>query len=139
MDKIRIRKLCRLALFEQKEERDALATASYYKRDYIGLGLLGNFILITVAYLILAVAVIVINSDFIINNFYRIDFYKVAAMAITGYALLLGLYSVLVFTLRRLKYAKAKRKVRNYYIALNQMYEENQVRDEEDEDEQPED
>ena len=125
MDVKRIHKMCRLALFEQKESRKALAVASYYKRDYIGLGLLSNFFQVSIAYVIIAAAVILVNADFFINNFYRIDFYKLAAIAIAGYVLLLGLYTVLVFTIRRLKYARAKRKVRNYYIALNRMYEEN--------------
>ena len=125
MDIERIHKMCRLALFEQKENRKALAVASYYIRDYIGLGLLSNFLQITVAYAIVVAALILLNADFFIKNFYRIDFYKLAAIAITGYVLLLGLYSVLVVTIRRLQYAKAKRKVRNYYIALNKLYEEN--------------
>lgn len=127
MDTKHVHKMCRLALFEQKESRKALAVASYYKRDYIGLGLLSNLLQITIAYALIAVAVILVNADFFIRNFYKIDFYKLAALAIAAYVLMLGLYSVLVFTLRRLQYARAKRKVRNYYIALNRMYEENKA------------
>lgn len=125
MDENKIKKMCRFALFEQKEERKALAVASYYSRDYIGLGLLLNFFLVTIAYMIILGAVILVNADFIINNFYKIDLYKVAAIAITSYVLMLGLYSVLVFTLRRLKYNRAKRKVTRYYKALSRMYDEN--------------
>ncbi len=123
MEPKKIRKMCRLAMFEQDEERKALAVAGYYRRDYVALGLLSNFLQITIVYFILALALIVMNVDFLIDNFYRIDFYKVAAIAITAYALLLGLYSVLVFTLRRLHYARSKRKVRRHYIALNRLLE----------------
>lgn len=124
MDEQRIWKMCRLALFEQEEGKKELAIASYYRRDYVGLGLLSNFVQVTVAYLLILAAVVVLKLDYLMTNFDKLDYVSIAAALIAGYLLFIGLYSVLVFTLRRLKYLRARKKVRDYYIRLNELYEE---------------
>ena len=124
MDEQRIWKMCRLALFEQEEGKKGLTIASYYRRDYVGLGLLSNFVQVTVVYLLILAAVVIMKLDYLMNNFDKLDYVTIAAAMIAGYLLLIGLYSVLVFTLRRLKYLRARKKVRDYYIKLNELYEE---------------
>lgn len=124
MDEQRIWKMCRLALFEQEEGKKELTIASYYRRDYVGLGLLSNFVQVTVVYLLILAAVVIMKLDYLMNNFDKLDYVTIAAAMIAGYLLLIGLYSVLVFTLRRLKYLRARKKVRDYYIKLNELYEE---------------
>lgn len=124
MDEQRIWKMCRLALFEQEEGREDLSIASYYRRDYVGLGLLSNFVQVTIVYLLILAAVVLMKLDYLITNFDKLNYSAIAAALIAGYFLVLGLYSVLVFTLRRLRYVRARRKVRDYYIKLNELYEE---------------
>ena len=124
MDEQRIWKMCRLALFEQEEGKKELTIASYYRRDYVGLGLLSNFVLVTFVYLLILAAVVIMKLDYLMTNFDKLDYVTIAAALIAGYLLLIGLYSVLVFTLRRLKYLRARTKVRDYYIKLNELYEE---------------
>ncbi len=124
MDEQRIWKMCRLALFEQEEGKKELTIASYYRRDYVGLGLLSNFVLVTFVYLLILAAVVIMRLDYLMTNFDKLDYVTIAAALIAGYLLLIGLYSVLVFTLRRLKYLRARKKVRDYYIKLNELYEE---------------
>ncbi len=124
MDEQRIWKMCRLALFEQEEGKKELTIASYYRRDYVGLGLLSNFVLVTFVYLLILAAVVIMKLDYLMTNFDKLDYVTIAAALIAGYLLLIGLYSVLVFTLRRLKYLRARKKVRDYYIKLNDLYEE---------------
>ena len=125
MNERRIWKMCRLALFEQEEGKKDLAIASYYKRDYIGIGLLTNFLQITVVYLILLAAVLIMNVNELIEHFDEISYPAVFAAVIVSYVLLLGLYSVLVYTVRKIKYVRARGKVRDHYRMLNDLYEEN--------------
>lgn len=124
MDEQRIWKMCRLAIFEQEEGRKELEIASYYRRDYVGLGLLSNFVQITVVYLLILAAVVIMKLDYLMTHFDRLDYPAIAAALIAGYFLVFGLYSVVVFTVRRLQYLRARRKVRDYYIRLNELYEE---------------
>jgi len=124
MDEQRIWKMCRLALFEQEEGKKELSIASYYRRDYVGLGLLSNFVQITIVYLLILAAIVIVRLDYLMTNFDKLEYTTIAAALIAGYAMVLGLYSVLVFTLRRLQYVRARRKVRDYYIKLNELFEE---------------
>jgi len=111
-------------LFEQEEGKKELSIASYYRRDYVGLGLLSNFVQITIVYLLILAAIVIVRLDYLMTNFDKLEYTTIAAALIAGYAMVLGLYSVLVFTLRRLQYVRARRKVRDYYIKLNELFEE---------------
>ncbi len=124
MNEHRIWKMCRLALFEQGEGKKDLNIASYYRRDYVALGLLSNFLQITVVYLIIVAAIVVLRADYLIDHFNEIRYTELIAKFIIAYVLVLGLYSVLVFTVRRLVYARARRRVREHYIGLNELFDE---------------
>lgn len=124
MNEHRIWKMCRLALFEQEDGKKDLEVVSYYKRDYVALGLLANLFEITIAYLIIAAVIVLSRLEYLTDNFAEIRYSELIAKFIIGYLLVLGLYSVLIFTIRRVKYARARRRVREHYISLNELYEE---------------
>ena len=42
-----------LAMYEQVDGKEDIAISRFFRLDYIGLGLLKNFVLVTVAYFIL--------------------------------------------------------------------------------------
>ena len=129
MNSHRIWRMCRLAIFEEGQGKEDLTIASYYKRDYVGLGMLSNAILITVAYVLILGAVIICNVDFLIDNFDKLNYSVIIALIVIGYLLLLGLYTVFVFTLRRLKYEKARAEVKDYYDELNELLAEKRAED----------
>ena len=98
-------------------------SASYYQRDYVGLGLLSNLFQITIAYLIILAAVILYKLDFLIDNFDDLNYAVLAAGLIIAWFLMVGIYSVIVFTIRRIRYVRAKRRVEDYYEDLTDLYE----------------
>ena len=126
MDKKKIWEMSRLAMFEE-DGREDLLVAFYYKRDYVALGLLSNFLLISIAYIIIIAGYILIKQDYLIENFSNMDYSFTIAAVVIFYFLLLGIYSAIVFTLRSLRYAKAKRRVKEYYDELNDLLEEKET------------
>ena len=65
MDKKKIWEMSRLAMFEE-DGREDLLVAFYNKRDYVALGLLSNFLLISIAYIIIIAGYILIKQDYLI-------------------------------------------------------------------------
>ena len=63
------------------------------------------------------------RNNFLIENFDDLNYAALAAGLIIAWFLMVGIYSVIVFTIRRLKYARAKRKVEDYYEDLTDLYE----------------
>ena len=123
MDKKKIWEMSRLAMFEEEDGREDLSVAFYYKRDYVALGLLSNFLLISIAYVIIVAGIILYKLDYLTENFSSMDYSVMIAAVVIFYFLLLGIYSAIVFTLRSLRHAKAKRRVQEYYDELNDLLE----------------
>lgn len=119
--KERIKKMIRLAMFEQYDGRRDLEICRFYRRDFVGLGLIANGVLITIAYIIIILAMAVYNMDYLSENFSKIDFQSMAFTVIFVYVIIIALYSVIVFTIRRLRYAKAKRRVDRHYDRLSEL------------------
>lgn len=123
MNERRVWEMCRMAVFEESEGKKDIQIASYYQRDYVGLGLLSNLFQITIAYLIILAAVILYKLDFLIDNFDDLNYAVLAAGLIIAWFLMVGIYSVIVFTIRRIRYVRAKRRVEDYYEDLTDLYE----------------
>ena len=121
MRKERIKKMIRLAMFEQYDGRRDLEICRFYRRDYVGLGLLANGIFITIAYVIILLAVAVYNMDYLSVHFHEIDFGSYIFNIVLIYIVIIAVYSVIVFTVRRLQYAKAKRNVDDFYDDLTEL------------------
>ena len=120
----RVWKMCRLAMYGERDGRKDLNAVRYFRSDYVGLGLLTNFILVTIGYFICILAFFVYNIDFIIRNFDRINTHQIILGLIVFYIILLGLYSVLVYTVRRLRFSHAQRDVLNYYNRISELCDE---------------
>lgn len=108
-------------MFEQYEGTRDLEICRFFRRDFTALGLLINGLLITVAYIIVLLALALYNMDYLSAHFSELDIQSLIFRIIFAYVVILALYSVVVFTLRRLRYAKAKRNVDDFYDGLTEL------------------
>jgi phosphatidylglycerophosphate synthase len=113
-DERRLRLMVRLARFEQKEGKEDLRISRYYRSDYVGAALLKNFFLATIAYLLLLALIVIANLELLLDNFSQWNVQPLIAAAVLGYLFVLGIYSVLTYTLARLRYARAEKSVQEY-------------------------
>ena len=110
-----------LALYEKQEGRKYLPVSKYYRSDYIGLALIKNFFLVTIGYgLILALAA-AYNLEYLLDNVHKMDLISLGITALIGYAVILGVYSVLTYIQYTVKYHKAKKSVKQYYSQLTRL------------------
>lgn len=122
-EKVRI--MSRLASYEKNEGKKYLPISRYYRSDYIGLALIKNFFLITIAYfLILAIGVLYYAEE-LLDNINHMNLWGIGIGLILIYLIILILYSLVIYILYSVKYSRAKKSVKQYYTQLGkiaQMY-----------------
>ncbi len=129
-EKVRI--MTRLASYEENEGKKYLPVSKYYRSDYIGLALIKNFFLITIAYVLILAIVAGYFAEELMDNIHKMNLIGVGVGLIIIYLVLLVLYSVLIYVLYSVKYSRAKKSVKKYYVQLGkiaQMYVGDEVED----------
>ena len=121
LDVQKIKKMHKLAVYESGEGKQHLAISNYYRSDYIGLALIKNFFLTTIAYALLLMGWAGYRSDYLMNNLHRMNLPLLVVAALGGYIILLVVYSVLTSIYCTVKYAKAQKGIQEYYKALGQL------------------
>lgn len=118
-EKVRI--MAKLASYEQKEGKIYLPVSKYYRSDYIGLALIKNFFLVTIAYVLIVAVVGGYFAEELMDNIHRMNLIAIAAGLVAGYLILLVLYSLLIYMLYSAKYSRAKKSVKRYYVELGKI------------------
>lgn len=121
LDVQKIKKMHKLAVYESGEGKQHLAISNYYRSDYIGLALIKNFFLTTVAYGLLLLGWAGYKSEYLMNNIHRMNLTLLVVGALGGYIILLVVYSVLTYIYCTVKYAKAQKGIQEYYKGLGQI------------------
>ena len=121
LDVQKIKKMHKLAVYESGEGKQHLAISNYYRSDYIGLTLIKNFFLTTIAYALLLMGWAGYRSDYLMNNLHWMNLPLLVVAALGGYIILLVVYSVLTYIYCTVKYAKAQKGIQEYYKALGQL------------------
>ena len=73
LDVQKIKKMHKLAAYESGEGKQHLAISNYYRSDYIGLALIKNFFLTTMAYGLLLLGWAGYKSEYLMNNIHRMN------------------------------------------------------------------
>ena len=125
IDEKRLRLMIRLARYEQMDGKEDLRISRYYRRDYVGAALLKNFFLATAAYFLVLALIVIGNLDLLLDRLSTWNLRPLMAAVILGYLFTLGIYSVITYTVARLRYARAQKSVQAYgekLEALEKMY-----------------
>lgn len=123
VEKVRI--MTKLASYEKKEGKKYLPVSKFYRSDYIGLALIKNFFLVTIAYVLILAVVAGYFAEELMENINKMNLIGVGIGLVALYLVLLVLYSLLIYVLYSMKYNRAKKSVKNYYMELGkiaQMY-----------------
>lgn len=127
----RIRLMTELARYEKKTGKEDLRIAGYYRSDYLGKGLLGNFFLSSIGYLLLLCLIAAYYAEFLLNSIHLMNLKFLAVCVIGGYVVTVVVYSVIRYIMLSLRYSRAKRSLKLYdekLAALEKMYEKEEKR-----------
>ena len=117
----KVRVMTKLAIYEQGEGKKYLPVSKYYRSDYIGLALIKNFFLVSIAYVVLTALIALYYLDELLETIHKMNLIKLGAQIIIGYIILLAGYSVLVYVIQTVKYSRAKKSIKNYYMQLGKL------------------
>ena len=110
-----------LARFEKKNEDKALRINKTYEQDFVSYAMIRNFFLTTIAFALALVVFVMYNMDFWLSNLNNLNFQPLLIALILGYLIMLGVYSVIAFTIARLRYTRAANGVRKYAHELDKL------------------
>lgn len=117
----KVKLMTKLSLYEKTEGKKYLPVSKYYRSDYIGLALIKNFFITTIGYLLLVAAGVVYYSDYLLDHVYEMDLVGLGARLLLGYLIFLVLYSLLTYIQYAVRYRRAKKSVKDYYVNLSEL------------------
>ena len=112
LDEERIRLMFQLAEYEQGVGSRDLKITRYEEKDYAAFTLIKNFFLATIAYVLLLAGFVLCNLRQCLEILSQMDFLPVLGAALVGYLFVLAFYSVLVYTISRIRYGRALKRVK---------------------------
>ena len=118
-EKVKI--MTKIAMYEQGKGRKYLPVSKYYRSDYTGLALIKNFFLVTIGYIMAVAAVAVYFGEYLMENLHKMNLVSMGVYIIVGYVAALVGYSILTYIQYSVKYYKAKKSVKEYYIQLTEL------------------
>ncbi len=121
MNERKLAQMIRVARFEQNIGAEDLRVHKYYRRDYVAYALIKNFFIVTIGYGLLLGVLLLYRMDFLLDNLGNLNIGPLMIMFLTGYVFVLALYSVLVYTIRSLRYLRSERHVKGYYKELKKL------------------
>lgn len=117
----KVKLMTKLSMYETTEGRIHLPISKYYRSDYIGLALIKNFFIITIGYFLLVGAGVAYYSEYLLNNIHKMDLVSMGTMLVVGYLVLLIFYSLLTYVQYAVRYRRAKKSVKEYYVNLSRL------------------
>ena len=123
MDEKRLSRMIHLAMYEQYDGQEDLQISRHFRGFYIAVGLLKNVVLMTIAYVILLGIYVVYNFQTLAVDFSVLNLQPLMISIFVLYLVVIGVFSVLVFVIRRLRYEKAARRIHQYHKKLNELSE----------------
>lgn len=115
-----------LARYENENGKEDLRLARYFRSDYLGKGLLGNFFLSSIGYALLLCMVAAYYAEYLLNSIHLMNLKFLAVCLIGGYVVTVVVYGVVRYIMMSLRYSRAKRALKLYdekLAALEKMYE----------------
>lgn len=123
IDQNKVGIMTKLAIYEKKEEREALALSKYYKSDYIRFNVLKTWVASTVVYWTIVGLYAFMYFDDILAKINDIDYFAAMYKLLFSYILVCGGYFVFATLLYGYRYEKAKPGLIKYNSNLKDLIE----------------
>lgn len=123
IDKKKVSLMTKLAIYEKKEERDALALSRFYKRDYVRFNVLRTWVAATVAFWGIVGIYAFMNFDDILVEINDVDYFAAMYKLLFYYVVVCGLYFAFSSLVYNVRYELAKPGLVKYNSNLKDLIE----------------
>ena len=117
----KVKMMTRMAIYEKNEGKKMLRTAKFFKGDYVSLAVLKSTIATTFAFIIVALMVVLCNTESIIRQINSMDYAALGKKIIVYYVLALIVYAVISGIYSAYQYDKTRSGIKKYVMRLNKL------------------
>ena len=117
----KVKMMTKMAIYEKNEGKKMLRTAKYFKGDYVSLAVLKSTIATTFAFIIVALMVVLCNTESIIRQINSMDYAALGKKIIVYYVLALIVYVVISGIYSAYQYDKTRSGIKKYVMRLNKL------------------
>ena len=117
----KVKMMTKMAIYEKNEGKKMLRTAKYYKGDYVSLAVLKSTIATTFAFIIVALMVVLCNTESIIRQINSMDYAALGKKIVVYYVLSLIVYAVISGIYSAYQYDKTRSGIKKYVMRLNKL------------------
>ena len=113
--------MTKMAAYEEREGKKSLAIGSYFRSDYIGWQVLKSIISATIAFVVVFAMYIFYDFEIFMTEIYKMDLLQFAKNILFRYLATVGIYAVIAYAVYTVRYSRAKRSLRTYYMNLHKL------------------
>ena len=117
----RVKKLYKVAVYEQNEEKEHRQAGLYYRSDYIGKEVVKSFFTGTFAFAGLVVLWMAINAEDLINRINDLDFKSIGITIGVLYVAFLAVYIFVTIVVYASRYKAGRKEVHEYMSHLKEV------------------
>lgn len=113
--------MTKMASYEANEGKKNLEIGSYFRNDYIGWQVLKSIISATIAFVVVFAMYIFYDFEIFMTEIYKMDLLQFAKNILFRYLATVGIYAVIAYAVYTVRYSRAKRSLRTYYMNLHKL------------------
>ena len=117
----KVKMMTKMAIYEKNEGKKMLRTAKFFKGDYVSLAVLKSTIATTFAFIIVALMVVLCNTESIIRQINSMDYAALGKKIVVYYVLALIVYAVISGIYSAYQYDKTRSGIKKYVMRLNKL------------------
>ncbi len=121
VDPERVMLMTRLAAFEKREEKRALAAGGFFHGDFIAWELLKGLVCGTLAFLVGFSLIIFANFDILLQEVYEMDLVEKGWEILRIYVIYIVILEIGTYISAVLRFKKARKSLRAYYQGLTRL------------------
>lgn len=118
LNKERISKMSKMAMFQKGYKKECLKISSYYKKDYIAMQTIMTLLWCTIGYCILAAGYLALELESLLYTISMEIIKEMATMFLGGYFIIIVIFAGIAVFYYGWKYQRALKESRAYYKAL---------------------
>lgn len=114
VDEIRVRRMTRLASYENREGKEDIAVSMFFRKDYVSVNVLKTLLYVTVGYILVTVLFLLGILETLIESVTIGMIVALILGIIAGYIAVMVIYGIFAKRFYRRKHEEARERVKKY-------------------------
>lgn len=118
----KIRLMTKLALYEQKDGKKDLPLSKYYRTDYLALKMINSTIAMSLGYIILLAAIVLVNIEKLLSDLVNMDLFSIGRNILIVYAVLFVVNMTATYFIESYRFKRSRGSLNRYNGDLKDLY-----------------